>query len=108
MSLTAQAKTMIDRCQPLWVRRRLGRGVSQARHERAGLYLGVGGSSFPHLFDAARAVLASWYWTLQVFERRELTFRDTDRKGAILDHPGALDQAREAGRTLADWKTREE
>ncbi|MFP4250846.1 MAG: flavodoxin family protein [Armatimonadota bacterium] len=108
MSLTAQAKTMIDRCQPLWVRRRLGRGVSQARRERAGLYLGAGGSEFPHLFDAARAVLASWYWTLQVFERRELTFRDTDRKGAILDHPGALDQAREAGRTLADWKTREE
>jgi hypothetical protein len=100
MGLTAQAKTMIDRCQPLWTRRHLGRDVAESRHERAGLYLGAGGSSFDHLFDAPRAVLAAWYWTLQIFERHELTFADTDRKGAILDHPGALDQARDAGRDL--------
>jgi multimeric flavodoxin WrbA len=107
MGLTAQAKTMIDRCQPLWTRRNLGMEVSKARHERAGLYLGAGGSSFEHLFDAAGAVLAAWYWTLQVFERRELTFGDTDRKGAIHDHPSALEQAREAGRSLASWKVDE-
>ncbi|MFW5866862.1 MAG: flavodoxin family protein [Armatimonadota bacterium] len=108
MSLTAQAKTMIDRCQPLWTRRNLGRDVSEARHARAGLYLGAGGSTFDHLFDAARMVLAAWYWTLQIFERRELTFGDTDRKGAILEHPTALDQAHGAGRDLASWRTGEE
>jgi len=108
MGLTAQAKTMIDRCQPLWTRRSLGRHVSDAHHERAGLYLGAGGSDFDHLFDAARMVLAAWYWTLQVFERREVVFGNTDRKGAILKHPTALDQAREAGRELALWRASEE
>ncbi|MFW6437814.1 MAG: flavodoxin family protein [Armatimonadota bacterium] len=108
MGLTAQAKTMIDRCQPLWIRRNLGRDVSETRLERAGLYLGAGGSDFAHLFDAARMVLAAWYWTLQVFERREVTFASTDRKGTILQHPTALDQAREAGRDLALWRADEE
>lgn len=108
MGLTAQAKTMIDRCQPLWVRRHLGRPVSEVRHERAALYLGAGGSDFTHLFDAARMVLAAWYWTLEIFERREATFGSIDAKGAILDHPSALDQAREAGRDLAQWRGTEE
>lgn len=103
MGLPAQAKAMIDRCQPLWVRRNLGLPVAEADHPRAGLYLGVGGSDMGHLFDASRTVLASWYWTLQVFERRELTFGNTDAFGAILEHPTALDQAREAGQDLALW-----
>lgn len=108
MGLTAQAKTMIDRCQPLWVRRNLGRDVAESLHDRAGLYLGAGGSTFEHLFDAARAVLAAWYWTLEVFERREVTFGNIDRRGAIRDHPRALDIARAAGRDLASWHAREE
>ena len=108
MGLTAQAKTMIDRCQPLWCRRHLGLEVSGARLKRAGLYLGAGGGSFEHLFDATRATLAAWYWTLEVFERREVTFGQVDRKGAIRNHPTALEQAREAGRDLASWRATEE
>ncbi len=103
MSLTAQAKTMIDRCQPMWVRRHRGDIVSEARHPRAALYLGVGGGDLPLLFDASRIVLASWYWTLQVFERRELTFECIDAKDAIRERPTALDRARQAGRELASW-----
>jgi len=103
MGLTAQAKTMIDRCQPLWVRRNLGQSVPEAQHTRAALYLGAGGADFPHLFDASRIVLAAWYWTLEVFERRELTFVNIDQKGDIREHATALEQAREAGRDLARW-----
>lgn len=101
MGLTAQAKAMIDRCQPLWVRRNLGEDISEARFERAALYLGVGGSDFPHLFDASRMVLASWYWTLQIFDRRDSTFAGVDARGAIGDHPTALGEARAAGRAIA-------
>jgi NAD(P)H-dependent FMN reductase len=103
MCLPAQAKAMIDRCQPLWLRRNRGETVSEARHSRAALYIGVGGGDLPHLFDASRMVLKSWYWTLQVFERRELTFSAIDDRGAILEHPTALADAREAGRSLAAW-----
>jgi len=108
MGLTAQAKAMIDRCQPLWVRRDLGRPVSRATHERAALYLGAGGSDFAHLFDAPRTVLAAWYWTLEIFDRTELTFRAVDARGAIRDHPTALAQARQAGRALARRRLSEE
>lgn len=101
MSLTAQAKTMIDRCQPLWVLRDRSEQVATATHERAALYLGVGGSSFDHLFDASRAVLASWYWTLEIFKRHELIFRGMDARGAIRDHATALEDAYAAGRALA-------
>jgi len=109
MSLTAQAKAMIDRCQPLWVRRNHGANVSQARHPRAALYLGAAAADLPHLFDASRIVLASWYWTLEVARchRRELTFDSIDAKDAIREHPTALDQAREAGRELALWASEE-
>ncbi len=100
MGLTAQAKAMIDRCQPLWVMRNLGESVACAQHERRALHIGVGGSDFEHLFDASRLVLASWYWTLQIFDRRELTFRGIDAPDAIRDHPTALDDARAAGRAL--------
>ncbi len=103
MCLPAQAKAMVDRCQPLWVRRNRGEDVSEARHPRAALYLGVGGGDLPHLFDASRTVLNSWYWTLQVFERRELSFAGVDARGAIAQHPSALADAREAGRSLAAW-----
>lgn len=108
MGPTAQAKTMIDRCQPLWCRRHLGQDVARSRRTRAGLYLGAGGSSYSHLFEPTRAILAAWYWTLEIFERREVTFAQTDRRGAILDHDGAREQAREAGRDLVQWRESEE
>ena len=101
MCLTAQAKSMIDRCQPLWVLRNLGEEVAGARHERGALYLGVGGNDIPHLFDASRTVLRSWYWTLQVFKRSEVTLRGVDERGAILRHPDVLDTARDAGLKIA-------
>lgn len=108
MGLTAQAKAMIDRCQPLWVRRNLGRSVADSGQARAALYLGAGGADFEHLFEASRMVLAAWYWTLEVFERRELTFVNIDRSGAIREHPTALEQARAAGRDLVEWRPTEE
>lgn len=104
MGLTAQAKTMIDRCQPLWAIRHLGRSVSRASRERAGLFLSVGGANFDDMFGAARRVLGAWYWTLEIFERREVTRGCVDAKGAISDHPDALTEARDAGRSLVQWR----
>lgn len=107
MSVPAQVKAMIDRCQPLWVRRHLGLPVSTAPGPRAGLFLSVAGARLAHQFDAARITLASWYWTLEVVERRELTFGGIDAAGAICEHPTALDDARRAGRELAVWRAGE-
>jgi len=107
MSVTAQAKAMIDRCQPLWVLRNRGLPVATGRAPRAGLFLSVAGSALAHAFDAAGVTLTSWYWTLEIFERRELTFGGIDVAGAIREHPTALDDARRAGRELATWRAGE-
>ena len=105
MSVTAQAKAMIDRCQPLWVLRVIERRpVAASRLARAALYLGAGGAEYPNSFEGARLTLNAWYWTLEIAERRELTFGGIDQRGAIRAHPTALDDARRAGHDLAAWR----
>jgi len=102
MSLTATAKAMIDRCQPFWVRKYvLGRPVAQSAYERAGLFVGLGGTKFKTLFDSSRLILRSWFVILEVPVWSELTYREVDAKGEITSHPTALAEAREAGRALA-------
>ncbi len=109
MSVTAQAKAMIDRCQPLWVLRAIEQQpVAASRLARAALYLGAGGAASPDSFDGARLTLNAWYWTLEIAERRELTFGGMDDEGAIRGHPTALDEARRAGCDLAAWRSHEE
>ena len=102
MSLTAQTKTMIDRCQPFWVLKYVAQEpVAQSEHERRGLYLGVGGCEFKTLFDSARLILRSFFTIAEVPDWDMLTFNPVEHRGEIKDHPTALDEAREAGRRLA-------
>jgi len=106
MSVPAQANAMIDRCQPLWVLRAIAhRPVAASRLARAVLYLGAGGAAYPDSFEGTRLTLRAWYWTLEIVERRELTFVGIDERGAIRGHPTALDDARRAGRDLAAWRS---
>ncbi len=102
MSLTAQTKMMIDRCQPFWVMKYVAkRPVGQSRYPRKGLYLGVGGCDFKTLFDSARIILRSFFAIAEVPEWLMLTYHSVERRGEIADHPTALRDAEEAGRRLA-------
>ncbi len=102
MSLTAQTKTMIDRCQPFWVLKYLVKQpVAHSEHERRGLYLGVGGCDFKTLFDSARIILRSFFTIAEVPEWDMLTYSPVEHRGEIKEHATALDEAGEAGRKLA-------
>jgi hypothetical protein len=102
MSLPAQAKAMIDRCQPFWVVKYLvGQPTAQSEHERRGLYLGVGGCDFRTLFDSARLILRAWFTILDVPQWDVLTYHPVERRGQIKQHPTALAEAAEAGGRLA-------
>jgi multimeric flavodoxin WrbA len=102
MSLTAQTKAMIDRCQPFWVLKYLAKQpVAQSEHERRGLYLGVGGCDFKTLFDSARLILRSFFTIAEVPEWDMLTYSSVEHRGEIKGHPTALREAAEAGRRLA-------
>jgi NAD(P)H-dependent FMN reductase len=102
MGLTAQTKAMIDRCQALWVIKYvLKLPVSiPAGKKRRGVFVAVGGTNFKNLFEPSRATLKSWFSTLEVEFASELTFPDTDEKGAITRHPTALKDAFVLGQRL--------
>lgn len=103
MGLTAQTKAMIDRCQALWVIKHVLK-LSVAANEgkvRRGLFISVGGTRGPKLFEPAMATVKIFFKTLDFTYAGELLYRGIDRKGEIVEHPTALKEAFDAGRRLA-------
>jgi multimeric flavodoxin WrbA len=98
MSLTAQIKLAIDRCQAMWSRKYILKvsPLGDAK-TRKGIYVGVGGRKGEHVFDAAIEVVKSVFLSLNVKYAGDLTFPGVDEKGAILKVPGALEKAFQAG-----------
>lgn len=103
MGLTAQTKAMIDRCQALWVLKYvLKRPVATNEGgERRGLFISVGGTRGPKLFEPAMATVKIFFKTLEFTYAGDLLYRGIDGKGEILEHPTALREAFEAGQKLA-------
>lgn len=101
MSLTAQTKLAIDRCQAIWARKyRLKIPPLGDNRPRYGIYVGVGGRKGEKLFDAAIEVVRSLFFVLNVTYLGALTSAGVDEKGAILKVPGALEKAFAAGENL--------
>ncbi len=104
MGLTAQAKALIDRCQALWaIKYELKQKLAlNSGGERKGLFLSVGGTGFKNNFDSARPILKSWFAVIDVKFTGELTYAKVDKKGAVKEHPTALQDAFEAGKKLIE------
>lgn len=104
MSLSAQSKAMIDRCQCLWARKyKLNIPVANnIGGERRGLFVAAGGTEYRNLFQPSIAIIKSWFSVLEVKLAGELTFRGIDEKGAIASHPTALCDAYAAGKQLVE------
>jgi multimeric flavodoxin WrbA len=103
MTVTAQAKAMIDRCQALWARKYvlkvspLGDG-----RERKGFFVSVGGRKVANLFEPALVTVKALFRIMDVEYAGDLLFPGVDEKGAIKSHPDALKQALLAGQKLAE------
>ena len=103
MSVTAQMKTVIDRCQALWARKYVLKIPPLGdRRERKGLFIAVGGRRVEGLFDGALLTVKSLFRVLDIAYAGELLFRSIDEKGAITRHPDALKQAYLAGQRLVE------
>ena len=103
MGLTAQTKAMIDRCQVLWVIKHvLKLPVALGGKKRRGLFISVGGTTYSKLFQPAMATVKSWFVTLDIAYGGDLLFSGVDGKGAIVERPGALEEAFRAGRRLVE------
>lgn len=102
MGLAAQAKAMIDRCQPFWaikyvLRRPL---IEPGRPRRLGGFLCCAGTTYSTVFDGARQVMRYFWHVLEVEPAGELLCPGVDAKGEIHDFPSAREVARDIGRRL--------
>jgi multimeric flavodoxin WrbA len=99
--LSAQSKTMIDRCQSFWCEKYLLRKpIPPGKFGRKGLLILVGGMKKEVGVECGDASAKAFFRTVSVPEHRVLSFLGVDAKGAILDHPTALKDAFAAGRDL--------
>ncbi|MFC1864856.1 flavodoxin family protein [Chloroflexota bacterium] len=103
MGLTAQMKAMIDRCQALWARKYVLKIPPLGdRRERKGFFISVGGRKIAALFEPALVVIKAFFIILDITYVGELLFRGIDEKGAIKNHPDALQQAFLTGQKLVE------
>lgn len=100
--LSAQSKTMIDRCQSFWCEKYLlKRPIPPGEFGRKGLLIVVGGMKKEIGIECGGATAKAFFRTISVGEHKVLGFLGIDAKGAIHDHPTALKDAFEAGKALA-------
>ena len=104
MGLTAQIKALIDRCQALWALKYVIKETLPLNSdgERKGFFLSVGGTAYKNNFDSAYPILKSWMAVIDIKYTGELTYAKVDEKGAIREHPTALQDAFEAGKKLVE------
>jgi len=104
MTVTAQAKLLIDRCQCLWVRRhRLQRPIiGRPGIDRRAAVIAVGGSRGRKMFDSIRWTMETWLDALDMRYTAGLFVNRVDEPGAIQNHREALAHATRLGRHLAD------
>lgn len=100
-ALSAQTKTMIDRCQTFWCEKYLlKKPIPQGPLGRRGLLLLVGGMKKDVGVQCSGETAKAFFRTISVPEHKTLSFLGVDAKGAILEHPTALKDARSAGQEL--------
>jgi multimeric flavodoxin WrbA len=106
MTVSAQAKLLIDRGQCLWVRYTvLHRPLFEPKRDRRGLLIAVGGSRSRKQFDCVRQPVQACFKSLEVDYLGSLCINQVDEKGAILKRPEALEQAFRLGGLLAGADT---
>lgn len=100
-ALSAQSKTMIDRCQSFWCEKYLlKRPIAMGKSGRKGLLLLIGGMKKEIGSKCSESCASAFFRTINVSEHAVLSFLGIDKKGEILNHPTALQEAFEAGRKL--------
>ena len=101
MGVTAPLKAMLDRCQCLWVRKYLLKIPPLGEDKkRKGFFISVGGTKLKNLFQPSLVIVKTWFRILDIEYAGDLLFRGIDEKGAIKNHPDALQQAFQAGQGL--------
>ena len=98
--LNGQTKLLVDRSQATFMRKykRKTQGLAPVTSgERKGFFLCAGATRGKRLFDCPILTVSYFFDAIDVKYRGEVCFREIDQKGAILNHPTALEECRQAG-----------
>jgi len=98
-SLSAQAKAMIDRCQPYWARKYVLK-QEPPRTGRVGGFLSCGGSEDDRFLACTERIVKSWYYVLGVDYGGCVFVPGLDKLGDAAGHPTATRDAAAFGRKL--------
>ena len=99
-NVTAQLKSLIDRCQTLWARKyKLGL-TDPGRKMRKGFLLAVGASRGKNLFDGIHLTMRYFFDAAGADYAGSLTYREIEKPGDMEKHPGVRQDIKEAVETL--------
>jgi multimeric flavodoxin WrbA len=101
MSVCAQAKALIDRCQCLWAHKYvLEQPLITAGRDRRAMVIAVGGTKSKKMFESVRFTAKYFLDVLDMNYSANLFVNKVDAAGEIKEHPTAMDEAFHLGREL--------
>ena len=106
MTVPAQAKMLIDRCQCLWSRKYVLKEPlwPTGERDRRALVIAVGGSTSKKMFESVRLTMRYYLDVLDVKYFANLFVNRVDARGDILKHPTAVREAFHLGSALASFE----
>ena len=98
LGVPSVCKGVIDRFQPYWARRYL-LGIPPGT-PRPGAQISTAGAPSHSVFSGAQRTVEALFEVVDITCKANLFYEGIDARGAIADHPTALDEARALGRRL--------
>ena len=101
-TVSAQTKTLVDRCQSLWVKKYWLEKTPFGKRDfkRKGLFIAAGATQGKKLFEGTLLTVRDFFDPLDMELWRALLYRGLDYEGDVLKHPHHLEEAYQAGREL--------
>lgn len=102
MTVCAQAKILIDRCQCLWANKYVLNKplITGGERDRRAMVIAVGGSKSKKMFESVRLTMKYYFDVLDMQYVANLFINKIDDLGVIKKHPSAMRQAHRLGAEL--------
>jgi multimeric flavodoxin WrbA len=102
-TVSAHTKTLMDRCQSLWVKKYWIDKVPHGKWEpvRKGLFISVGATKGKKLFDGALLTVKYFFDVLDMELWQSLLYRNLEYESDVQNKPEYLQEAYLAGKELA-------
>ncbi len=99
-NITARTQALVERSQACWVRKYVLKKRHPLAGKRHGLFLALGATKGRRLFEGVQRVLRYFFDALDVEYQGGLFYRGIEKKGAITNHPTALEEAFRLGQAV--------